>query len=298
MSAGPAEPGRTYYDLPSPFPTEAGTLKLLEPPGSSASDLRARLLDESYGRPFVLDDGQLRYLYFNTRLMQSAMRLRTPDSLELRYTQEMMAFLLFHGRPRCLVLLGLGGGSLIKFCYRRLPGTRLTAVELNPDVLAFRDLFLVPPDDERLSILQGDGAAFVATAEKGIDVLLVDAFDRQGYAPELASREFFVQAREKLSGNGVLVVNLAGEPATYAGLVGRVMDVFDAQVIVASVPEDGNHILYAFNARQFEPRWRAVHNMARELQARHGLDFPRFAAKLERASRQGVARRLLAGELL
>lgn len=286
----------TYFDLFSPFPTEVGTLKLLEPPHSSASALRARLLDESYDKPFVLDDGQLRYLYFNTRLMQSAMRLKTPDSLDLRYTQKMMAFLLFHGRPKRLVLLGLGGGSLIKFCYRRLPGTQLTAVELNPHVLAYRELFLVPPDDERLTIIQGDGAAFVEAVEKGIDVLLVDTFDKEGFAPELASRKFFQNAWDKLSGNGVLVVNLAGEPATYAGLVSEVMMVFDDQVIVVSVPEDGNHILYAFKARNFEPRWRTVHNLAKELKARHGLDFPRFAEKMERASRQGVARRLLAGD--
>ena len=287
-----------YFELPSPFETELGTLKLLEPPGSSASELRARLLDESYDKPFVLDDGELRYLYFNTRLMQSAMRLKSPDSLDLRYTQKMMAFLLFLTRPKRLALIGLGGGSLIKFCYRRLPGTHLTGVELDPHVLAYRELFLVPGDDERLSIVQADGAEWLEGVERGLDVLLVDAFNKDGFAPGLARREFFQEAWNKLSGNGLLVVNLAGEPGTYAGLVGAVMEVFDDQVLVVSVPEDGNHVLYAFKARQFEPRWRVIHNLAKELKARHGLDFPRFAEKLERASRQGVARRLLEGELV
>lgn len=286
-----------YYELPSPFATELGCLKLLEPPGASAQELRARLLDESYDKPFVLDDGELRYLYFNTRLMQSAMRLKTPDSLELRYTQKMMAFLLFHGRPRRLALIGLGGGSLLKFCYRRLPGTHLTAVELDAQVLALQSLFHLPPADARFALVQGEGAEWLATAEKGLDVLLIDAFNKEGFAPSLAHREFFQDAWDKLSGNGVLVVNLAGEPASYAGLVGTVMQVFDDQVLVVSVPEDGNHILYAFKARHFEPRWRVIHNLARELKARHGLDFPRFAEKLERASRQGVARRLLEGSL-
>jgi len=284
--------------LPSPFATEVGTLKLLESPDSPAGPLRASLLDESYDKPFVLDDGELRYLYFNTRLMQSAMRIKTPDTLELRYTQKMMAFLLFMGRPKRLALIGLGGGSLVKFCYRRLPGTQVTAVELSPQVLAFREEFMIPPDDERLTLLEGDGAEWLESAEKGLDVLLVDAFNKEGFAPELACREFFALAWKKLSGQGVLVVNLAGEPQTYAGLVSVVMEVFDDQVLVVSVPEDGNHILYAFKARQFEPRWRVIHNQAKELKARYGLDFPRFAEKLERASRQGVARRLLEGSWL
>jgi spermidine synthase len=284
--------------LPSPFDGHPGTLYLHEPPGTPAGQLRAQLLDESYARPFVLDDGECRYLYFSVRLMQSAMRLEAPDALELRYTQAMMACLLFKPKPRRLLLIGLGGGSLVKFCHRRLPVTQVVAVELDPDVVAFRDLFQMPPDDERLSIVIGDGGAVLAAADKGIDVILVDAFDREGYAPALASREFFETAFVKLSGGGVLVVNLAGDPASYAGLVGRVMDVFDSRAIVVPVSEDGNHVLYAFRDPAFDPRWRQLAGRSRELKARFGLDFPRFVERLERASKQGVARRLLCGDYL
>jgi len=279
------------YELPSPFEIETGTVLLQEPPWARDGELRAQLLDESYPKPFVIDDGQSRYLYFNVRLMQSQMSLRAPDELALRYTQKMMAFLLFHPRPRRLVLIGLGGGSLVKFCHRRLPGLQITAVELDPDVIAFRDAFAVPPDDARLSIVAGDGAEFIARTEKGIDALLIDAFDKTGFAPALANREFFEQAWAKLSGNGVLVVNLAGDRDSYAGLIGEAMQVFDDQVLVISVPEDGNHILYAFKERHFEPRWRWLHNHAKELRARLGLDFPAFAQKLERSAKLGYAQR-------
>jgi spermidine synthase len=158
-------------------------------------------------------------------------------------------------------------------------------------VIALRDAFLVPPDDERLQIIEGDGADFLAKTEKGIDALLVDAFDRTGFAPTLANREFFESAFARLSGNGVLVVNLAGDKESYAGLIGEAMHVFDDQVIVISVPDDGNHILYAFREKYFEPRWRWLHNHAKELRARLGLDFPAFAQKLERSAKLGFARR-------
>jgi spermidine synthase len=203
----------------------------------------------------------------------------------------MMGFLLFHPRPRRIALIGLGGGSIVKFCHRRLPGVHITAVELDPDVIALRDAFFVPADDERLQIIAGDGAEFIERAEKGIDALLVDAFDRTGFAPALANREFFENAWTKLSGNGVLVVNLAGDKESYAGLIGEAMHVFDDQVIVISVPDDGNHILYAFKEKYFEPRWRWLHNHAKELRARLGLDFPAFAQKMERSAKLGFARR-------
>lgn len=277
--------------MPSPFEVETGTVLMHEPSWAREGELRAQLLDESYPKPFVIDDGKSRFLYFNVRLMQSEMSLKAPHDLAIRYTQKMMAFLLFQPRPKRIVLIGLGGGSLIKFCYQRMPGTQLTAVELDPNVIAFRDTFLMPPDDDRLQVLEADGADFLASTEKGIDALLVDAFDKTGFAPSLANREFFDNAYAKLSGNGVLVINLAGEKETYAGLIGEAMHVFDDQVIVISVPDDGNHVLYAFKERHFEPRWRWLHNYAKELRAKFGLDFPAFVQKMERSTKLGLARR-------
>ena len=279
------------YELPSPFEVETGTVLMHEPSWAREGELRAQLLDESYPKPFVIDDGKSRFLYFNVRLMQSEMSLKAPNDLAIRYTQKMMAFLLFQPHPKRIVLIGLGGGSLIKFCYQRMPGAQLTAVELDPAVIAFRDTFLMPPDDERLQVLEADGAEFLENTTKGIDALLVDAFDKTGFAPSLANREFFDNAYAKLSGNGVLVINLAGEKETYAGLIGEAMHVFDDQVIVISVPDDGNHILYAFKERHFEPRWRWLHNYAKELRAKFGLDFPAFVEKLERSTKLGLARR-------
>ena len=279
------------YELPSPFEVETGTVLMHEPAWAREGKLRAQLLDESYPKPFVIDDGKSRFLYFNVRLMQSEMSLKAPNDLAIRYTQKMMAFLLFQPRPKRIVLIGLGGGSLIKFCYYRLPGTHLTAIELDPEVIAFRDTFLLPPDDARLQVMQADGADYLENTEKGIDVLLVDAFDKTGFAPSLANREFFENAHAKLAGNGVLVINLAGEKETYAGLIGEAMLAFDDQVIVISVPDDGNHVLYAFKERYFEPRWRWLHNYAKELRAKFDLDFPAFVQKMERSTKLGLARR-------
>jgi spermidine synthase len=279
------------FSMPSPFETETGTVLMLEPAWARPGELRAQLLDESYPKPFVIDDGKSRFLYFNVRLMQSEMLLKAPNELMLRYTQKMMAFLLFQPRPKRIDLIGLGGGSLIKFCYYKMPGTQLTAIELNPDVIALREQFQMPDDGPRLQTLNMDGAEYLEQTSKGIDVLLVDAFDKTGFAPTLANRDFFENAFEKLSGNGVLVINLAGEKDTYAGLIGEAMHVFDDQVIVISVPDDGNHILYAFKEHYFEPRWRWLHNYAKELRAKFGLDFPAFVQKIERSSKLGFARR-------
>jgi hypothetical protein len=46
--------------------------------------------------------------------IQSAMRLATPDMLELHYTRTMMAALLVNDAPRELLMIGLGGGSIVR----------------------------------------------------------------------------------------------------------------------------------------------------------------------------------------
>ena len=99
--------------MPSPFEVETGTVLMHEPEWAREGELRAQLLDESYPKPFVIDDGKSRFLYFNVRLMQSEMSLKAPNDLAIRYTQKMMAFLLFQPRPKRIALIGLGGGSLI-----------------------------------------------------------------------------------------------------------------------------------------------------------------------------------------
>jgi spermidine synthase len=285
-----------WFEISSPFETELGKLMLLEPPTAKLGELRARLLDQTYDKPFVVDDGQLRYLYFSVRLMQSAMRLSAPDDLALRYTQKMMAFLLFVPRPERIALIGLGGGSLLKFCHRHLPAAHFTAVEISPEVIAFGEAFLLPPPGPKLEILEADGADYVAGVAPGIDALLIDAFDEQGFAPALNCQEFLQSTWDKLSANGVLVINLAGEKESYAGLVGKVMDVFDDQVLIIPVPDDGNHVLLAFRERHFAPRWRWLHNHARELRAHFGLDFPDFVQKMERSAKLGLARQMAGGQ--
>lgn len=276
----------TWLELPSPFDTAPGSVLLVDPLRVNPRQMKAMLLDESYPKPFVIDDGELLTLYFNIRLIQSVMRLDTPNTLELRYTRKMMAFLLFNPRPKRIALIGMGGGSLVKFCHQRLPWSEVTAIEIDPDVLAFRDLFKVPPDGPRLSVLQRDGADYLARAEKGFDAVLVDAFDKTGVAPALASRDFFATCFVKLSGKGHLVINLAGDKRRYRDLVEDVTEVFEGRTVTVPVRGDGNNVLFAFKDARFAPSWRLLEKQARELQKQFGLDFPDFLKKLERAAKR------------
>lgn len=282
----------SFFELPSPFPSEPGLVRLLEPPCSDAGALASRLLEGRYDKPFVLDNAGLRALHFSLGYVQSIMDIDNPSTLVLAYAQRMMAFLLFNPRPRRITMLGLGGGSLASFCHRHLPAADLTALEIDPHVIALRALFGVPPDDGRFRVIEGDGVRWIEDANTRCDVLLVDAFGAEGVATELLERDFYAHARHHLGGRGVLVMNVAGERSSYAAHVARLLDVFDERVIAIPVREDGNHIVFAFRDPAFAPRWHWMRSQALALKGRLGLDFPGFAQQLEAGERQGHAQRL------
>ena len=70
--------------------------------------------------PFVLQDQGIRSLHFTHGEVQSSMRVGRPDELQVDYTRTMMGFLLLDPQPRRITMIGLGGGSLVKFCHRHL----------------------------------------------------------------------------------------------------------------------------------------------------------------------------------
>jgi spermidine synthase len=202
--------------------------------------------------PFVQEGSSFRSLHFSIRVVQSRMSLEDPCSLDLEYSRTMMGFLLFKPEPRHIGMIGLGGGSLAKFCHRYLPATRIEVVEINPHVLALRDEFQIPPDDDRLTVLLGDGAAFVRDAETACDVLMVDGFDYDGQPSALCSQAFYDDCADHLLPDGVLVVNLFSRHPKYALFVDRIRRSFADEVLVVEGSDLGNSNVFAFK----EPRVR------------------------------------------
>ncbi|WP_295764027.1 transferase spermidine synthase [Undibacterium sp.] len=170
------------------------------------------------GRPFVFDEGNLRYMYFNLKSVQSAMKINAPDELICGYTRGMMAFLMANPAPQHILMIGLGGGSLVKFCYRHLPDCRITVLEIDADVIALREQFMVPADDARLQIIHADAIEYLANINASIDatltqfdVILLDGFSIEGLVQELNSTSFYASCYAALSAQGCLVVNMWGK---------------------------------------------------------------------------------------
>jgi spermidine synthase len=195
--------------------------------------------------PLVTTRGDLRTLEFAAGEVQSEMRLSRPDALVLAYSRAMMCFALFVPRPRHILMVGLGGGSLAKFCYRHFPQARITVLELRADVIALRAQFCVPPDDERFTVLHADASAWLAGVPDSVDVLLIDGFDAAGLPAALGSSKFYADCRRALRHGGVLAANIFSYDPLYPAMLGRLRLTFGGQVCWFEKVAGNNRILFA-----------------------------------------------------
>ena len=218
------------------------------------------MIDDDVGadehvRPYIHESLDTKSLHFSISEIQSRMQLLRPDALDLEYTRTMMGWLLFKPQPERIAMIGLGGGSLAKFCHRHVPKASVVVVEINPHVIALRDAFQVPPDSACFQVVEADGGHFVRDTAQRFEVLMVDAFDAQGMPAALGSRRFYDDCLDALQPGGLMVVNLhAGHPHCPV-YIERIRRSFGENVLRVDDRDGSNSVVFA---RKGEPLRRAA----------------------------------------
>ncbi|MBI1889579.1 MAG: fused MFS/spermidine synthase [Burkholderiales bacterium] len=241
------------------------------------------VLHQSQGKPFAFDHGDMRTLHFDERYIQSAMRISAPDQLLLSYTRAMMAFLLFQPKPRHILMIGLGGGSLAKYCYRKLPATRVTVIELDRDVIALRGKFCIPDNDDRFQIIHADAIDYLAVAKEKPDIILHDGFTADGLAPSLSTIDFYRLCRNVLDDGGVLVSNLWGDAADLVSVMTRLYAAFDEKLWWCNASGSMNRIVFSVKCAEGRSLNSALPKRAEQLALHHEFSFCGLVERLQTA---------------
>ena len=194
---------RPSLRIESSFPRADSTLRFLEPADSCRDALWQRLFAGTYDKPFILDSGPYRTLHFDLDAGDTGRHVPGESGhIEPPLHAQDDGVPALQSRAARILLLGLGGGSLAKFCYRGLPRAAVTAVEINRDVIELREGFCIPATMSGF-VICAEGAHDVAHLKRPKDVILADACDRRAVAPELDNITFYQQVRRRLSTGGV-----------------------------------------------------------------------------------------------
>lgn len=231
-------------------------------------------------RPLLSEGISALFLHFDDDAIQSAMVKSQPERLVLGYTQTMMGFLLFQPAPRRIEMIGLGGGSLAKYCRKHLPAAHFTAIEINPKIIALRTRFDIPPDGEHFEVVCANGADYVRDNDEITDVLMIDGFKPHGQPESLCSEEFYRACYAKLGDDGILVVNLLDDDRQYHDYLSRIHECFRGKVLEVDAESRGNKIIFAGKGDHFPPSAESIMASIEPLASSHRLPIQSIAEKV------------------
>ena len=232
------------------------------------------------------EDG-VRYLHFGTPWIQGAMDIRRPDRLLLAYVEQMMAWMLFLEPPARILQLGLGAGSLTRFCLRHCPDAELTVVEHSRDVIeTAHQWFALPRSHPQLKLVRRDAQAYLEPAARRgrYGVLQVDLYDMYAEGPAIESPTFYGLCVRALADPGVAVFNLFGEHASTERNLKRIREAFEGRVLELPATEAGNLVVLGFKGPPLVVTWKAVERRAALLRRQLRLPAPHWVAGLRAAS--------------
>ena len=197
-----------------------------------------------YRQIVVYGDEDLRCMRFTKAAgaRQSCRSRVEPRRLVFEYLRMMMGALYLAPAPARVLVIGLGGGSLVAALESVVPTAGIDAVEVDPAVVRVARQYFDFAPGPRVRVHESDGRVFVKRALRAAaryDLVMLDAYDHE-YIPEhLLTREFFEEVKSVMTPRGVLAANTFSssrlydyESATYAAVFGSFYNLKHANRVI------------------------------------------------------------------
>ncbi|MCO7226942.1 spermidine synthase [Pleionea sp. CnH1-48] len=175
-----------------------------------------------YRNIVVIEEGNRRCMIFESRNdpppYQSCMDLRNKDKLVFNYTKLILSGLLYNPKPKRILVIGLGGGTLPVALNKMVPEAIIESVEIDPAVVKLARKYFHYEDNNKVSTHIFDGRVYVKRAllkKQQYDWIILDAFNGD-YIPEhLMTQEYFAELRGLLSDEGIITSNTFSDSRLY-----------------------------------------------------------------------------------
>jgi spermidine synthase len=156
---------------------------------------------------FVADDGE--------EGLESEQDLSKPYRLLLSYSHYMFTSYLFRPKPQQVLIVGLGGGSMVHFLKHYEPELRVDVVEIDPAIVKIADVYFGVRSGGKVKILLQDAFKYLTTSKERYDVIYMDAFlkpsgntDISGVPLRLKTVRFLKDVQQRLKPDGLVVFNV------------------------------------------------------------------------------------------
>ena len=182
---------------------------------SGGSGTLIEFRESKYNNIYVYKRGSLVIMTFGHNrnfYTETIYDTRDEKSLPVPYTRYMTGGLAYLEQAQDILEIGFGGGRTTRYLYEHMPGTNITSIELDAEVLALAKKYFGVKASDKFVVKIGDGRRYLQKTKAEWDLILVDAY-RGPFVPfHLLTREFFQKAKKRLKPGGVVVQNI--EPTT------------------------------------------------------------------------------------
>ena len=197
-----------------------------------------RVLDLGGRRHMLIDGGT------HTIVDPSTYETQFPYAAVMDLTRE------FFEEPGKMLLIGLGGGSVVKNFARE--GWQVDAVEIDPVVTQVaQEYFGLSPSEG--TVFHEDGRQFLLNRDERYDVMIIDAFGSSSIPFHLVTQESFGLMASRLNPGGILAINtesIGWEDLIIRSMTATLEPHFDeVQVLPTTTSEEdlGNVVFLASN---------------------------------------------------
>lgn len=206
-----------------------------------------------FSRIRVRRDGDVRTLSFvrdnGQEAVQSRLDLSSPHTLQSPYARGMFASYLYQPQPRRVLIVGLGGGAMVRFLTHYEPEARIDAVEIDPVVVRLAAEYFGVRSEGPVRIHTADAFAFIESTADRYDVILMDAFlrpsadtDVTGVPTRLKTVAFLGQLKRALAPGGVVAFNV-NEHDTMADDLAAIAEVFGTPATYRCPPAENTVVI-------------------------------------------------------
>lgn len=135
------------------------------------------------------------------------MRLDSPEAIGALYIFDMLLMLVFNPNPKTILVLGVGGGDIIKFICKYYPQCHVDAVDISPLMLEVAKEYFYLPKRKHIHLHVCDALEFMKKETRSYDMIFVDLFLGGDFPPSIDEQDFFSLCRRRLNAEGVLAMN-------------------------------------------------------------------------------------------
>ncbi|MDH5184612.1 MAG: hypothetical protein OEX12_12070 [Gammaproteobacteria bacterium] len=237
-----------------------------------------------FGCVTVYENDNYRWLSFDNKQAHSAMSIQKPWQVVLPYYPVLLSSLLFNPSPDSVLMIGLGGGDLVRFYHHYLPQSQLKVVEISETVInTFHDYF--QSSDilmDNVIIQQGDVCEYINQAKSPVfDTIYMDVYGEYSLPDCFYDRQFYIELAKSISDHGVVAVNFVVKDEADAFRLMRLMsEGFGQQILCLSVGEYMNLVVLGFKHNPLSLSVKGGGDMLRSLSERFELDYSELLGNL------------------